>query len=232
MIGFLKKLPLLPSSLGSGNLLWRIAIIALLTSFSVGVTISFLVSSAAISPYEILILCFCFVSLKTTETMIYWPLASFLKMLSRYPNLHSSFVNFLISKVSMFIASQKTKVSLISVPYAPIFCIGVVPTLPGISDMFSNPPKSWPMVHKTNSCQFSPALASTQTASSVCSMIFFPFRSTWIVSASMSWVSSILLPPPRMNFFCVGFSCRTVLSSSTECTETNCFALASMPKVL
>ena len=56
IIGFLKNEPLFPKTLGSGNLLCRIAITALLTSRNVGVSILFFTSSAVMSPYDVLIL--------------------------------------------------------------------------------------------------------------------------------------------------------------------------------
>jgi hypothetical protein len=42
----------------------------------------------------------------------------------------------------------------------------------------------------------------------------------------------MLLPPPRMNLFADLFCSKTLVNSAVLCTATNCFALASMPKVL
>ena len=47
---------------------------------------------------------------------------------------------------------------------------------------------------------------------------------------SMSFVKSILLPPPKIKISL--FALNTSFNSSIEETETNCLALASIPKVL
>ena len=59
------------------------------------------------------------------------------------------------------ITSEPTKFD-ISEPYAPIFCIGVAPTDPGIPDKFSNPYKFFFSDLDTTSSQFSPALTITE----------------------------------------------------------------------
>ena len=51
MMGFLKKLPLFPKTLGSGSLLCLIDITALETSLIVGVLIPIFSSSVSIAPY-------------------------------------------------------------------------------------------------------------------------------------------------------------------------------------
>ena len=61
--------------------------------------------------------------------------------------------------------SSLTNTSLNSTPYAPIFCTGAAPTVPGIKDKFSSPPKFFSRHHWTNSCQFSPAPTLTITSS-------------------------------------------------------------------
>ena len=50
IIGFLKKLPLLPMTFGSGNLDWRISITAFETSCIVDCSMPFAVSTVEIAP--------------------------------------------------------------------------------------------------------------------------------------------------------------------------------------
>src|SRR5690606_38053381 len=51
----------------------------------------------------------------------------------------------------------ETNVSLSSVPYAPMFCTGLAPTVPGMRDKFSRPLYPISTVFLTESSQFSPA---------------------------------------------------------------------------
>ncbi len=80
-----------------------------------------------------------------------------------------------------------------------MFCTGAAPTVPGISARFSSPGQPWSSVQATNSCQFSPAPASTMNASSRASTRRRPPISTRSTTALTSRVSTTLLPPPRMN---------------------------------
>ena len=71
-----------------------------------------------------------------------------------------------------------------------------MPTLPGIKDKFSKPPKFWAMVQSTNSCQFSPAPALIMHSFS--SVISMPLMLYLITKPLKLFVKRILLPPPRI----------------------------------
>jgi hypothetical protein len=154
-----------------------------------------------------------------------WFFCFVFKTLSRYPKWHSSFVNVFISwlSIAIYLAGK-------CLLFRWHQCLtGVVPTFPGMSDMFSKPPKFWSIVHSTNSCQLSPAWLSTQKI-----FVFFNYSLSFQIDMNHQCllVKSMLLPPPKINFCCALFSCKIVFKSFTEWTATNCFALASMPKVL
>ena len=79
-----------------------------------------------------------------------------------------------------------------------MFWIGAAPTLPGINDKFSIPPRLFLSAHKTISCQFSPALISTITSLIDSLIIEIPLLAIWIVRPLKLVVKSMLLPPPNI----------------------------------
>ena len=113
-----------------------------------------------------------------------------------------------------------------------MFCIGDVPTFPGILERFSRPYKPLSMLHNTNSGQSSPAAAFTITLLLLSEIISFPFVLILRTSLSISEVSSMLLPNPITK---ISFS-KLLECSSEICAvsviSTNCFAFASIPNVL
>src|SRR5574337_1271962 len=115
-----------------------------------------------------------------------------------------------------------------------MFCTGAAPTVPGISARFSSPGQPCASVQPTKSCQFSPAPASTIQARSVSSTRRRPAISTFSTSERTSPVSTMLLPPPRMNFGCDArrASSSTARRSSSAVTRTSAWARATMPKLL
>src|SRR6201996_3468657 len=104
-MGFLKKLPALPMVDGAGNLDTRICETTCDTSFNVGDVMPRLTSSCSMAPYF---------KLKFgtsdkwnfTDTIIYRPFNSFLKILSRYSNLQSSLLKILKVPVAISNAQQ------------------------------------------------------------------------------------------------------------------------------
>ena len=87
--------------------------------------------------------------------------------------------------------------SLTSWPYAPIFCIGAAPTVPGIPLSVSRPAKPREIVVFTKSSQFSPApivRVAPLHASTSSSILLFEIRIT--VPAKPSSLTKIFVPPP------------------------------------
>ena len=77
--------------------------------------------------------------------------------------------------------------------------MGAAPTLPGIRDMFSAPPKLLSIAHITKSCQDTPAPTLTKAQSSSSLKISIPSISFFKTVPSKSLVSKMLLPPPSTN---------------------------------
>ncbi len=164
---------------------------------------------------------------------MYWPFNSLLKTLSLYPNSHSSLEKVWISPDSKWYASNFSKTSFISTPYAPIFCIGLAPTLPGIKDKFSTPHKPTSIHFKTNSCQTSPEPAFTIANSFDSSIISNPLISFKRTSPSKWFFTKrTLLPPPKTNNSFFEFSFKIVSNSSTELNRPKKDDTTSIPNVL
>jgi len=110
------------------------------------------------------------------------------------------FIDPLLTKTPL----QFSITSLISFPYAPIFCIGALPTFPGIETKFSIPPKLFSIHHQTNLSQLSPAPTETKTSLSSSLIISIPLISIFKIGHSISEVNRILVPAPNINnsFFC------------------------------
>ena len=134
----------------------------------------------------------------------------------------------------MSMASSSWNRSSSSTPYAPMFCMGPAPVLPGIRDRFSSPFHPRSSDSMTKSCQTTPAPTRTHTESlsrRTSSMPSMPNRST---SPGTSCVSSTLLPPPNMwsghpEAWCHSSASRT---ASTDPQETKCSAVDGKPNVV
>ena len=89
-------------------------------------------------------------------------------------------------------------------------------------------------VQATNSCQFSPAPASTTTERALCETTRRPMISTLSTSACRSCVSTTLLPPPSTSLGIVpsAGSARAQKTSSALFTRSKRRAMAGSPKVL
>ena len=131
--------------------------------------------------------------------MIHLPRSSRLNTLSRYPNWHFDASNRSKAPSSMRTASNQAKWSLTSTPYAPMFCMGLAPTLPGMRDKFSKPCHPSSSVCITNPCHGSPAPAETMASVVPWGETSTPRMSTCKTNACTSPCNSMLLPPPRTN---------------------------------
>src|SRR5881409_1152671 len=115
-----------------------------------------------------------------------------------------------------------------------MFCTGAAPTVPGIRARFSSPGQPCCSVQPTKSCHVSPAPASTIQASARSCTSRRPRTSILTTSDSTSCVSTMLLPPPRMNFGArpnSGWS-TTRRTSASLATRTRRRATAGRPKEL
>ena len=79
-----------------------------------------------------------------------------------------------------------------------MFWMGDAPTRPGINARFSIPDKLFFTLHKTNSCQFSPAPTSTSTKSFVSNILLIPNMLFFKINPSKFFENRIFEPPPRI----------------------------------
>src|SRR5208337_941083 len=104
-------------------------------------------------------------SLKVTPVMIYRPAAAVLKMLFRYPNLHSWLPNMAGAPVLISMARTSSTTFSALWPYAPMFWTGAAPTVPGMPERHSTPCQLCSVQNFANVSQACPARAVTSTLS-------------------------------------------------------------------
>jgi hypothetical protein len=119
---------------------------------------------------------------------------------------------------------QETIVSLISVPW--LQCFEQV-WVQHFRELMTCPAsKPWSMVHRTNSCQFSPARHSIHTSSEFSSIIFFYLSVNMKHKSIDIFVIICCFHLSKMNFLAVWYSFKTV-DKSWGWTAINCAAFTS-----
>src|SRR3990167_6461458 len=129
--GLRKNEPAVPSFFKSGNFPARTA-----STFS-RTCVMFSFPQSTRSLYEAFGAPFL-LSLNAARKIINRP-GSFLNRLVRYPNMQSTLLMRVTASLCVSKASTHTRVSLTSLPYAPMFCTGAAPTGPGVPDKLSIP---------------------------------------------------------------------------------------------
>src|SRR5215470_17824651 len=95
-----------------------------------------------------------------TRVTMYRPFCDVLNMLVRYRKPHSELESSRVSPEVTSMTRTVVMVSATSCPYAPTFCTGVPPTVPGIPLRHSRPARFAPTVCATNESQSQPAPAT------------------------------------------------------------------------
>ena len=130
--------------------------------------------------------------------MIYRPISRPRKMLCRYENSQSAALSDTNRSCWRSYASSETSVSAISCPYAPTFCTGAAPAVPGIADSASMPLRPLATVLATIVSRVSPAptvIVVDSSSSAITEKPGIRLRAT-MPAKPLSW-ARVLLPPPR-----------------------------------